>query len=123
MSTYIEMPLEMKNSFLTIGGCPVSATIQIIGGKWKVVILYLISYKISRFTDIHRLIEGISKKMLAEQLRDLERDGIILRTVFAEVPPRVEYSMTEKGLTLRPIIFAMRDWGMEFGAEKMSCKK
>jgi DNA-binding HxlR family transcriptional regulator len=123
MNTYIEMPLEMKNSFLTIGGCPVSATIQIIGGKWKVVILYLISYKISRFTEIHRLIEGISKKMLAEQLRDLERDGIILRTVFAEVPPRVEYSMTEKGLTLRPIIFAMRDWGMEFGAGKMGCKK
>ena len=118
MADYLEMPAEMKESFLAIGGCPVSATIQIIGGKWKVVILYLISYKISRFSEIHRLIEGISKKTLTEQLRELESDGIISRKVFAEVPPRVEYTMTEKGLTLRAIIFAMRDWGMEFGRNK-----
>ena len=113
------MPAEMQESFLAIGGCPVSATIRIIGGKWKVVILYLISYKINRFSEIHRMIEGISKKTLTEQLRELERDGIIDRKVFAEVPPRVEYTMTEKGLTLRPIIFSMRDWGMEFGADKI----
>jgi DNA-binding HxlR family transcriptional regulator len=118
VNTYLEMPAEMKESFLAIGGCPVSATIQIIGGKWKVVILYLISYKISRFSEIHRLIQGISKKTPTEQLRELERDGIISRKVFAEVPPRVEYTMTEKGLMLRPIIFAMRDWGMQFGADK-----
>lgn len=106
------MPAEMKESFLSIGGCPVSATIRIIGGKWKVVILYLISYKINRFSEILRLIEGISKKILTEQLRELEGDGIISRKVYPEVPPRVEYTMTEKGLTLRPIIFAMRDWGI-----------
>ena len=123
VNTHLEMPAEMKESFLAIGGCPVSATIQIIGGKWKVVILYLISYKISRFSEIHRLIEGISKKTLSEQLRELESDGIISRKAYAEVPPRVEYTMTEKGLTLRPIIFAMRDWGLEFGADKMACKK
>jgi DNA-binding HxlR family transcriptional regulator len=123
MDNQLEMPAEMKESFLVIGGCPVSATIQIIGGKWKVVILYLISYKISRFSEIHRLIEGISKKTLTEQLRELERDGIISRTVYAEVPPRVEYRMTDKGLTLRPIIFAMRDWGMQFGADSMICRQ
>ena len=117
------MPAEMKESFLKVGGCPVSATIRIIGGKWKVVILYLISYEISRFSEIHRLIEGISKKMLAEQLRELESDGIISRKAYAEVPPRVEYAMTEKGLTLRPIIFAMRDWGIQFSSDEMACKK
>jgi DNA-binding HxlR family transcriptional regulator len=69
------------------------------------------------------MIEGISKKTLTEQLRELESDGIISRKVYAEVPPRVEYTMTAKGLTLRPIIFAMRDWGMEFGTDKMACKK
>jgi DNA-binding HxlR family transcriptional regulator len=122
MDNYPAMPAEMKESFLAIGGCPVSATIQIIGGKWKVVILYLISYKISRFSEIHRLIEGISKKTLTEQLRELESDGIISRKVYAQVPPRVEYTMTEKGLSLRSIIFAMRDWGIEFGVNKTGCK-
>jgi len=116
------MPAEIKDSFLAIGGCPVSATIQVIGGKWKVVILYLISYKINRFSEIHRLIEGISKKMLTEQLRELESDGILSREVFAEVLPHVEDSLAEKRLTMRPIIFAMRDWGIEFGmTNKVAC--
>ncbi|SRR5258706_8698678 len=114
----LEMPTEMKESFLAIGTCPVSATINIVGGKWKVIILYLISYNISRFSQIHKLIQGISKKTLAEQLRELENDGIILRKVYPQVPPRVEYSMTAKGLTLRPIIFSMRDWGMKFAIDK-----
>ncbi|NIJ52638.1 winged helix-turn-helix transcriptional regulator [Dyadobacter arcticus] len=111
----LEMPAEMKESFLAIGTCPVSTTIGIIGGKWKVIILYLISYDICRFSHIHKLIDGISKKTLAEQLKELENDGIILRKAFPEVPPRVEYSLTAKGLTLRPIIFSMRDWGIKFG--------
>jgi DNA-binding HxlR family transcriptional regulator len=123
MQPHLEMPLEMKESFLKMGGCPVSATIRIIGGKWKVVILYLISYNINRFSEIHRLIEGISKKTLAEQLRELESNGIISRQAYAEVPPRVEYAMTEKGLTLRPIIFAMRDWGIQFSGDQTACKK
>jgi DNA-binding HxlR family transcriptional regulator len=109
----LEMPAEMRESFLEIGTCPVASTINIIGGKWKVIILYVISYHIKRFGEIHQMIEGISKKILADQLRELEKDGIIHREVFAEVPPRVEYSMTEKGLTLRPIIFSMRDWGLK----------
>ena len=64
-----------------------------------------------------------SQKNIKTILRQLESDGIISRKVYAEVPPRVEYAMTEKGLTLRPIIFAMRDWGLEFGADNMGCKK
>ena len=108
----LPMPAEMKNSFLQIGTCPVAATIHVIGGKWKVIILYLISYEINRFGQLHKLIEGISKKILTDQLRELEGDGLISRKVFAEVPPRVEYRLTEKGYTLRPIIFSMRDWGL-----------
>lgn len=115
----LEMPAEMRLSFLEIGTCPVAATINIIGGKWKVIILYLISYDIKRFGEIHRMIERISKKILTDQLRELESDGIIYRKVFAEVPPRVEYSLTEKGLTLRPIIFSMRDWGLKHTLPKL----
>lgn len=114
----IEMPAEMKQSFLEIDTCPVAATVNIIGGKWKVIILYLISYEIKRFGEIHRMIEGISKKMLTHQLRELEKDGIIHREVYAEVPPRVEYSMTEKGLSLRPVIFSLRDWGLKYALKK-----
>ena len=114
----LAMPAEMMDSFLKIGTCPVAATINIIGGKWKVIILYLISYDIKRFGEIHKLIEGISKKILTDQLRELEADGIINREVFAEVPPRVEYTLTDKGFTLRPIIFAMRDWGLKYGMKE-----
>ncbi len=114
----LAMPAEMMDSFLKIGTCPVAATINIIGGKWKVIILYLISYDIKRFGEIYKLIDGISKKILTDQLRELEADGIINRKVFAEVPPRVEYTLTDKGFTLRPIIFAMRDWGLKYAIQE-----
>jgi DNA-binding HxlR family transcriptional regulator len=104
---------ELRRDFMQNDGCPVTATIAIIGGKWKPIILYLISHEINRFGEMHGMICGISKKMLTEQLRELERDGIIVRKVFAEIPPRVEYSITEKGKTLRPIILSMREWGLK----------
>ena len=104
---------ELRMDFMQNGGCPVSATIAVIGGKWKPVILYLISHEINRFSEMHGMIGGISRKMLTGQLRELERDGIIERKVFAEIPPRVEYSITEKGKTLRPIILSMREWGLQ----------
>lgn len=94
-------------------GCPVSATIKIIGGKWKPIILYLISHDVNRFSEMQKMIEGISKKILTSQLRELERDGLIHRKVFAEVPPRVEYTITEKGVTLKPLIINMREWGLK----------
>jgi len=91
--------------------CPVTYCMGVIGGKWKPVILFLISHGISRFGQLQRKIEGVSKQMLTKQLRELEADGIITRTVFAEVPPRVEYALSKKGESLLPVIAAMRAWG------------
>ena len=76
--------------------CSLVHTMNIIGNKWKPIILYLISHDVNRFGEMLRMIDGISKKMLTKQLRELEADGLINRKVFAEVPPRVEYSLTEK---------------------------
>lgn len=91
--------------------CPVTYTMSKIGGKWKPIILYLIDNGGNRFGILHRGIEGISKQMLTKQLRELEADGLIDRKIFAEIPPRVEYSITEKGRSLFPIIRSMREWG------------
>ena len=104
---------ELRQDFMINEQCPVSVTVNIIGGKWKPIILYLISHDINRFGEMIGMIHGISKKMLTQQLRELEKDGIIERSVFPEAPPRVEYSITEKGWTLRPIILAMREWGLK----------
>ena len=97
--------------------CPVAATIAVIGGKWKPIILYLISHEIDRFGEMLAMINGISKKMLTDQLKELEADGIINRKVFAVIPPKVQYSMTEKGLTLRPVILSMREWGLKYAMQ------
>ncbi|HZE83220.1 MAG TPA: helix-turn-helix domain-containing protein [Puia sp.] len=105
---------ELRKDFMKNEQCPVAATIAVIGGKWKPIILYLISHEINRFGEMHTMICGISRKMLTDQLRELESDGIIERKVFAEIPPRVEYYMTEKGMTLRPIILSMREWGLKY---------
>lgn len=104
---------DLRKDFMKHERCPVSATIGIIGGKWKPIILYLISHDINRFGEMIHMIDGISKKMLTDQLRELEKDGIIDRKVFNELPPRVEYTITERGLTLRPIILSMREWGLK----------
>lgn len=91
--------------------CPVTYCMSMIGGKWKPIILYLISKGANRFGILQRGIDGISKQMLTKQLREMEGDGILKRTIFAEIPPRVEYSVTERGKSLYPIIDAMRSWG------------
>ena len=91
--------------------CPVTFCMKQIGGKWKPIILFLISKGANRFGILQRGIEGISKQMLTNQLRELEKAGILDRTIFPEIPPRVEYSITEFGYTLFPIIESMRDWG------------
>ncbi len=92
--------------------CPVDVTLKVIGGKWKPVILWHLSDGPVRFNQMHRLIGGITQKMLTQQLRELESDGLIARTVFPEVPPRVEYRLTEHGRTLNPVLTAMGDWGL-----------
>jgi len=85
-----------------------------IGGKWKPIILYLISKGGNRFGILQRGIAGISKQMLTKQLRELEADGILERKIYAEIPPRVEYFITEKGRSLMPVIDQMRTWGEQY---------
>ena len=92
--------------------CPVTYCMSKIGGKWKPIILFLISKGANRFGILHRGIEGISKQMLTQQLRQLEKDVILDREIFAEIPPRVEYSLTEYGESILPVIASMRDWGL-----------
>jgi DNA-binding HxlR family transcriptional regulator len=91
--------------------CGVEVTLEIIGGKWKGVILWHLTRKTLRFSQLRRRLPGVTQKMLTQQLRELERDGLINRRVFAEVPPRVEYSLTEKGCTLTPLLNLMCEWG------------
>ena len=94
--------------------CPVATTVQLIGNKWKLLIIRNLLAGNQRFTDFIKTIPGISKKVLTDNLRALEDDGLIDREVFAEVPPRVEYSLTPLGETLRPILDAMFDWGANY---------
>ncbi|ASB87562.1 helix-turn-helix domain-containing protein [Bacillus sonorensis] len=92
--------------------CPVEATIDIIGGKWKSVILFHLIDGKKRFNELRRLIPGVTQRMLTLQLRELERDGIVHREIYKQVPPKVEYCLTEFGKTLIPIINQMMNWGM-----------
>ena len=96
--------------------CPVATTVQLIGNKWKLLIIRNLLGKTQRFTDFVKTIPGISKKVLTDNLRALESDGLIEREVFAEVPPRVEYSLSALGKTLKPIRDAMWDWGTGYKA-------
>lgn len=91
--------------------CPVATTIQLIGNKWKLLILRNLLARPWRFNEMLRSIPGISQKVLTDNLRAMEKDGIIIRTVYPEVPPRVEYSLSELGDSMRPIIQAMESWG------------
>jgi len=91
--------------------CPVKLTAEIIGGKWKPLILFYLEDKTRRFSELQRLIPGTTKKMLTKHLRELERDEVIHRKVFAQVPPRVQYSLTRHGHSLRPILMLMSAWG------------
>lgn len=92
-------------------GCPVTHCLSKIGGKWKPVILFCVCNGINRFGALQRAVPNITKQMLTKQLRELEADGLISRTVFPEVPPRVDYALTERGLSVLPVIEAMKAWG------------
>lgn len=95
-------------------GCPIEAAIDVIGGKWKTPILYHLQNDTRRFNELGRLLPGITQRMLTRQLRELESDQIIHRKVFAEVPPKVEYSITEFGLTLVPLLKEIQAWGNKY---------
>lgn len=92
-------------------GCPVEATLDLIGGKWKGVILYHLLEGTHRFGELRRKLPSVTQRMLTKQLRELEECGVIRRVVHAEVPPRVEYSLTPLGETLRPVVLALKEWG------------
>lgn len=91
--------------------CPVATTLMLIGNKWKIFIIQQLMDRPFRFSELHRAIPGISEKVLTDNLRAMEKDGIITRTVFPEVPPRTEYALSELGDTMRPIIESMATWG------------
>ena len=94
--------------------CPVATTVSLIGSKWKLLIMRNLLVRPWRFNELQRSLEGISQKVLTDSLRSMEEDGIITRTVFPEVPPRVEYALSELGESMRPIIKSMEAWGMEY---------
>ena len=94
--------------------CPVATTVQLIGSKWKLLILRNLLVRPWRFNELRKDLNGISQKVLTDSLRSLEADGIIVRTVYPEVPPRVEYSLTPLGRSMKPILDAMEKWGTAY---------
>lgn len=94
--------------------CPVATTVQMIGSKWKLLIMRNLLVRPWRFNELKKDLEGISQKVLTDSLRSMEADGIITRTVYPEVPPRVEYALSEMGESMRPIIQAMEAWGTTY---------
>lgn len=94
--------------------CPVATTVQLIGSKWKLLIIRNLLQRPWRFNELRKNLEGISQKVLTDSLRSMESDGIITRTVYPEVPPRVEYALSELGESMRPIIKSMESWGMNY---------
>ncbi|MBO3462658.1 helix-turn-helix transcriptional regulator [Aetokthonos hydrillicola Thurmond2011] len=105
------MHVETENrSRLT---CAVETTLDVIGGRWKVLIIKELIDGVKRFNELQRALTGITQKMLTQQLREMEEDGIIHREIYLQVPPKVEYSLTPLGESLKPILYAMHEWGMK----------
>lgn len=94
--------------------CPVATTVQMIGSKWKLLIMRNLLARPWRFNELKKDLSGISQKVLTDSLRSMEEDGIVIRTVYPEVPPRVEYSLSELGESMRPIMNAMEQWGKDY---------
>ena len=108
--------MDNKNAINSLPACPVETTLTLIGDKWKVLILRDLMPGKKRFGELKKSIGSVSQKVLTAQLRDMEAKGLVSRKVFAEVPPRVEYSLTETGKSLEPILDAMKVWGEEYKA-------
>ena len=97
-------------------GCPVEAAVGLIGGKWKSVILYhLFKDKTLRFGELKKKLPNVTQRMLTKQLREMEDDGLVIRKVYPEVPPRVEYSLSSMGLSLKDVMKALANWGSQYG--------
>lgn len=106
----------MEEQKKELPGCPVETTLTLIGDKWKVLILRDLLPGTKRFGELKKSIGNVSQKVLTAQLRAMEDSGLLTRTVYAEVPPRVEYSLTELGKSLKPILDAMQNWGEAYKA-------
>ena len=105
------------NTTTQLPACPVETTLMLIGDKWKVLILRDLITGTKRFGELKKSIGSVSQKVLTAQLRDMEKKGLVHREVYAEVPPRVEYSLTDLGRSLKPILDAMQSWGEEYKAK------
>ncbi|MXQ14571.1 winged helix-turn-helix transcriptional regulator [Microvirga makkahensis] len=105
------MPRSRSTSYLRSSGCSVEGVLDLIDGKWKGVILYHLLKGTLRFNEIRRKMPKVTHRMLTHQLRELEADGLIVRTVYAQVPPRVEYSLSARGQSLEPVLMALKHWG------------
>lgn len=105
------------NTITQLPACPVETTLTLIGDKWKVLILRDLITGTKRFGELKKSIGSVSQKVLTAQLRDMEKKGLVHREVYAEVPPRVEYSLTDLGRSLKPILDAMQSWGEEYKAK------
>ena len=101
---------EKEKKYFHSGECPITATIDVIGGKWKPIIIWVLMQEPKRFGELHKTIPGIALKVLSRQLKELEADGIIIRRAYPEIPPRVEYSLSEKGWSLKQVMFLLSDW-------------
>ena len=104
----------MKTKAELLPECPVATTVQLIGNKWKLLIIRNLRMRPWRFNELQKNLDGISQKVLTDSLRSMEADGLITRTVYAEVPPRVEYALSELGETMRLILDAMEAWGNSY---------
>lgn len=100
-----------------VNQCPITSAMTMVGGKWKPIIIYVLSPGKLRFGKITFLIPNISRKVLTQQLRELEKDGIVTRTVFQEIPPRVEYELTEKGKELLPVYEMLAEWSLKYSKQ------
>ena len=105
--------MTRKQRHETYYDCPIEGALDLIGGKWKGSLLYRLSERTRRFNELLRLFPKLGQRQLANQLRELEADGLVHREVYAEVPPKVEYSLTERGRSLLPVLTALRTWGMD----------
>ena len=106
----------MKTKTELLPECPVATTVQLIGNKWKLLIIRNLLQRPWRFNELQKSLDGVSQKVLTDSLRSMESDGIITRTVYAEVPPRVEYALSELGESMRPILESMHTWGENYKA-------
>ena len=113
------MPRIRHQNFECNAGCPVEVTLNLIDGKWKGVILYHLFEKTLRFNELRRRFPDITQRMLTKQLRELEKNELIIRKVYPVIPPKVEYSLSERGRSLEPVIMALKNWGDTYLVDKL----